>query len=375
MAPPRLRRRPPPSRRSRSSTTTPATPTACSTRARSPGEPRDPAGGDLPRGGHALLGQPVLHPRRRLGRRRAASGRREVRRTSCSGPRTRRRCSSSASVPATPRSPSAHRSMPANGVDPDQPQTLLEVPPPAVMVDLLDAWADAAQGRPGAAGARRVGVDGRRRPIPDTGETKLDLAKRAGDRRARRVQARRRGRPADLHHRPRPGRAPGSVDLVPIEPIGDVRETPGQRDPATWSPSTARRCTTSPRRPTRMLDALRPGADQRRGPAHRRPQRRREPRRRRQQLDALLAAPHRRHRGRDQQAGAGLHHRLRRRRRPRRAAPDRRGLQRRGLRRHPTRARSPRSSPPWSATSSSGPWAAAAPGPARRAVDHEPSSE
>jgi Ca-activated chloride channel family protein len=65
-----------------------------------------------------------------------------------------------------------------NGVDPDQPQTLLEVPEPSVMVELLDRWdvqrkkarvllvidVSGSMGDPGD---------------PETGETKLELAQRA----------------------------------------------------------------------------------------------------------------------------------------------------------------------------------------------------
>ncbi len=65
-----------------------------------------------------------------------------------------------------------------NGVDPDQPQTLLEVPEPEVMVALLDKW---DQQRKGARVMLLMDVSGSMGDIgdPDTGETKLDLAKRA----------------------------------------------------------------------------------------------------------------------------------------------------------------------------------------------------
>ena len=48
----------------------------------------------------------------------------------------------------------------ANGVDPSQPQTLLEVPQPRVLTALLDKWA-AQRKKAGHAGARRLGLDGR----------------------------------------------------------------------------------------------------------------------------------------------------------------------------------------------------------------------
>ncbi len=66
----------------------------------------------------------------------------------------------------------------ANGVDPTQPQTLLEVPAPAVTVSVLDAWADQ---RKSARVTLVIDVSGSmgREGDPATGETKLDLAKRA----------------------------------------------------------------------------------------------------------------------------------------------------------------------------------------------------
>jgi len=65
-----------------------------------------------------------------------------------------------------------------NGVDPDQPQTLLEIPEPEVMVSLLDRW---DRQRKGARVTLLVDVSGSmgEEGDPETGETKLDLAKRA----------------------------------------------------------------------------------------------------------------------------------------------------------------------------------------------------
>src|SRR5690606_28029557 len=65
-----------------------------------------------------------------------------------------------------------------NGVDPDQPQTLLEVPEPEVMVALLDKWDEQ---RKGARVMLLMDISGSMGDIgdPETGETKLDLAKRA----------------------------------------------------------------------------------------------------------------------------------------------------------------------------------------------------
>lgn len=65
-----------------------------------------------------------------------------------------------------------------NGVDPDQPQTLLEVPEPPVMVELLDRW-DVQRKK--ARVLLVVDVSGSMGDPAGTegGETKLDLAKRA----------------------------------------------------------------------------------------------------------------------------------------------------------------------------------------------------
>ncbi len=66
----------------------------------------------------------------------------------------------------------------ANGLDPTQPQTLLDVPAPDVTVQVLDAW---SQQRKAARVTLVIDVSGSMGEVgdPDTGETKLDLAKRA----------------------------------------------------------------------------------------------------------------------------------------------------------------------------------------------------
>jgi Ca-activated chloride channel homolog len=65
-----------------------------------------------------------------------------------------------------------------HGVDPGQPQTLLDVPEPTVLARLLDDWQD--QRKP-ARVLLLMDVSGSMGDVadPDTGETKLDLAKRA----------------------------------------------------------------------------------------------------------------------------------------------------------------------------------------------------
>ena len=66
----------------------------------------------------------------------------------------------------------------ANGVDPDQPTTLLDIPSPPVMIDLLDKWAEQ---RKSARVLIVLDVSGSMSDVADqdTGETRLDLAKRA----------------------------------------------------------------------------------------------------------------------------------------------------------------------------------------------------
>jgi Ca-activated chloride channel family protein len=66
----------------------------------------------------------------------------------------------------------------SNGVDPNQPQTLLEVPSPEVLTQLLDDWQD--QRKP-ARVLLLVDISGSMSEVadPDTGATKLDLAKQA----------------------------------------------------------------------------------------------------------------------------------------------------------------------------------------------------
>jgi Ca-activated chloride channel family protein len=65
-----------------------------------------------------------------------------------------------------------------HGVDPDQPQTLLEVPSPSVLSTLLDKWQDQ---RKSARVLLLIDVSGSMGDVadPDTGATKLDLAKQA----------------------------------------------------------------------------------------------------------------------------------------------------------------------------------------------------
>ena len=133
------------------------------------------AGGDLPRGGHALLRQPVHHPRHRVGRRRRARRRGAVRglRAAAREPGTG---DGVRLPPEQPRRAVGGPIVAENGVDPNQPQAELGVPEPACWSASSTRGPSCARRR-GAARARRLRVDERRRPA--TVATKLDLAKAA----------------------------------------------------------------------------------------------------------------------------------------------------------------------------------------------------
>ena len=207
-------------------------------------------------------------------------GRRAVRRLRPAGRRARSGCSSSASARATPTWPSPTRSRRTNGVDPDQPQTLLEVPEPSVMIELLDRWDE--QRKRGRVHARDRRVRARWASQSGGGADPARPGQGGGDRRARPVRGRRRGGAADLLDRPQRGPSPTSTSTWPL----CARRRPGrgltQRHRRASSRPTAPRSTRS--RQVSYDDALarlRPGQDQRRRAAHRRPERRRQPRRRR----------------------------------------------------------------------------------------------
>lgn len=111
----------------------------------------------------------------------------------------------------------------ANGVDPDQPATLLEVPSGQVMIDLLDTWAEQ---RKGARVLMVLDVSGSMGEPADrsdpNGPTRLDLAKEAlieglGDFKAGDLVGLRTFTTDDVG-------TPIVEDLAPIAPIGPNRE-------------------------------------------------------------------------------------------------------------------------------------------------------
>ena len=125
--------------------------------------------------------------------------------------------------PANPKVDVGKPVVPANGVDPDQPATLLQVPQPKVMVDLLDQW---ARNRKPARVLLVLDVSGSMGDEASAGssETKLELAKQAAiealdqfsdrDEVGLRVFSTKLGPSGDKDF----------LDLVPIGPIGSNRE-------------------------------------------------------------------------------------------------------------------------------------------------------
>ena len=313
------------------------------------------AGGHLPRGGHALLRQPAVRPRRAVGERRAAAGGRAL-------PRLRpaaREPAAGARVRLPPRQPAGGR-RPRPIVAGQRrrprpsPRPCSRCPTPAVLVERARQVGRAAQGGPGAAGDRRVGLDGRpgrarrrhhasstwpsRRPIASLDQFKDD------DEVGLRIFT------TDIT-------GDAGVDYLDLRPGRAASARParraGRRASATSSRSTGTPLydVTAGLVPTTMRGGLRPGQDQRRRAAHRRQERGRRPQRRRSPAGGAAHQPAGRQRGRHSEPvrvfaiaygeDADLAD----------AAPHRRGHQRRRLRRQQRRRRSTRSSPRWCPTS------------------------
>ena len=209
--------------------------------------PTRSAGGDLPGGGDAVLGQPVHRARHRVGRRRREGGGGAVRgvRPAAGEPAEGDGVRVPAEQPVGRRWPT--RSSPANGVDPTQPTAELRGAVARGARRHPRLVGRAAQGGPGAARARHLRVDGRagRRQ----GRTRLDLAQEAAISALDQFKADRRRRAVGVQHRARrrrPERPRARADRPD-------RRAAGRRSPSRSRPSsrpTARRSTTSPSRRT-----------------------------------------------------------------------------------------------------------------------------
>jgi len=110
----------------------------------------------------------------------------------------------------------------ANGLDPNQPQTLLDTPSPPVMIDLLDKW---ALQRKSARVLLVLDVSGSmsEEADEDTGDTRLDLAKKAA------IEALDQFKPEDevglrIFTTDLDNEGATYVDVVPVSPIGPNKE-------------------------------------------------------------------------------------------------------------------------------------------------------
>ena len=112
----------------------------------------------------------------------------------------------------------------ANGVDPTQPQTLLEVPEPDVMVELLDRWAEQ---RKGARVQLVIDVSGSMGDLadPDTEETKLDLAKLAAVRALDQFKA---DDEVGLRIFSTGLGTDGATEVIDLVPVGPIAELKGE---------------------------------------------------------------------------------------------------------------------------------------------------
>ena len=219
----------------------------------------------------------------------------------------------------------------ANGVDPNQPQTLLEVPTGAVMNQLLDTW---AQQRKGARVMLVLDVSGSMGDPADPGDpggpTKLDLAKQAVAAGLDRFKAEDlvglRIFTSDLD-----GNGATYQDLAPVEPIGPVREKlRNQVEALTPLNGTPLYDVTRESYETMLggydpalinaVIVLTDGMNDDGTPDDDR-----------KQLADLVATVKKNSDGENAEARPHLHHRLRQRHQPGRAQADRRGVQRHGV--------------------------------------------
>jgi len=113
--------------------------------------------------------------------------------------------------------------VPANGVDASQPATTLEVPDPEVMVRVLDSW---STNRKSARVLLVMDVSGSmgEEADPETGETKLDLAKRAAIEALDQFKAEDEVGLRIFSTDIGPSEPTDYLDLVPVGPVGEQRE-------------------------------------------------------------------------------------------------------------------------------------------------------
>ena len=123
-----------------------------------PRPPRIPLVALYPKEGHALLGQPVLRARRAWVSAEERDGALAFQ-DFVQQPENQQRVLEFNFRPGNPEVPIAAPIIAENGVDPNQPQTLLQVPHAAGDGRAARPMGRAAQGRPGAARHRRVGID------------------------------------------------------------------------------------------------------------------------------------------------------------------------------------------------------------------------
>jgi Ca-activated chloride channel homolog len=127
--------------------------------------------------------------------------------------------------PNNPSVPLAEPIVAANGVDPEQPTTELEVPVPEVLIGILDSWAEL---RKDARVLLVLDISGSMGDPGGDGRTKLDLAIEAA------VSALDQFKDADevglwVFSTELGGPDPNVLDLVPIAPIGTQREVLAQQ--------------------------------------------------------------------------------------------------------------------------------------------------
>ena len=140
----------------------------------------------------------------------------------------------------------------ANGVDPNEPQNVLDVPEPAVLVKVLDTW---EQQRKAARVLLVIDVSGSMADpaSQDSDATKLELARDGRHRRPRPVQGRRCRRAADLHDgsrrvrrhvgRPGPRGADGRGPADPAQGSDRVADPPERHTALPGDPGCGRhRC-------------------------------------------------------------------------------------------------------------------------------------